>query len=75
VRAQFEEESLDIDGFRRLVRAVANPCKWGPSFCRPRRGTSAKTAKRNTNDMLAVEEGRRHLIRRRGMQVSDLYPW
>ena len=54
VRAQFEEESLDIDGFRRLVRAVANPCKWGPSFCRQRRGTSAKTAKRNTNDMLAV---------------------
>ena len=56
VRAQFEEgeEALDLDGFRQLVRAVANPCKWGPSFCRPRRGTSAKTAKRNTNDMLAV---------------------
>jgi hypothetical protein len=54
VRAQFEEEPLDVDGFRRLVRAVANPCKWGPSFCRPRRGMSAKTAKRNTNDMLAV---------------------
>ena len=54
VRAQFEEGVLDIDGFRQLVRTVAKPSKWGPSFCRQRRGTSAKTAKRNTNDMLAV---------------------
>jgi hypothetical protein len=54
VRAQFEEGVFDIDGFRQLVRTVANPSKWGPSFCRQRRGTSAKTAKRNTNDMLAV---------------------
>jgi hypothetical protein len=54
VRFQQAEPPLDEDGFRRLVKTAANPRKWGPSFCRQRRGTSAKTAKRNTNDMLAV---------------------
>lgn len=56
VRAQFEREpALDVAGFRQLVKKLANPQKWGPSFCRgQRRGKSAKTAKRNTNDMLAV---------------------
>jgi hypothetical protein len=57
VRAQFSEADppLDLDGFRRLVRQAANPAKWGPSFCRSGRGgRSGKTAKRMTNDMLAV---------------------
>jgi hypothetical protein len=57
VRVQFSEADppLDLEGFRRLVRRVANPAKWGPSFCRHGRGgRSSKTAKRFTNDMLAV---------------------
>jgi hypothetical protein len=54
VRARFEAEPLSVDDFRQLVKVVANPLKWGPSFCRQRRGISAKTVKRNTNDMLAV---------------------
>ena len=53
VRAAFEQQTpaLDRAGFRRLVKAKANPAKFGPSACRRR---SAKTSKRNTNDLLAA---------------------
>jgi hypothetical protein len=37
VRAQFEAAPLNINDFRQLVKATANPRKWGPSFCRQRR--------------------------------------
>jgi hypothetical protein len=55
VRAEFEATPLEVDDFRALVMAKANPRKWGPSFCRRgRRGKADKTATRNTNDLLAV---------------------
>jgi hypothetical protein len=51
VRKQFQLV-LNYQEFRELVRNVANPLKYGPSFCR--RKNSEKTNKRNMNDMIQI---------------------